>query len=351
MTEANSCGCSDQKIQANWIDGSIETPVGSIPRIKTRLEGKDYLGAISMRWGYNRMNYQIPPGLYAAGNPDASSEVLVTANYKLTFDSLRKELSGLNVWILVLDTKGVNVWCAAGKGTFGTKELINRVIAASLDKVVNHKRLILPQLGAVGVSAHKVTQFTRFRVIYGPVYARDIPEYFKNGLKKSDPMKMVQFKLMDRVILTPVELTNSLVQTLVILALAAGLDILRQRGFSITNLTACLPYLGAILTGTVLFPILLPWLPGRSFALKGAILGMIYALAIWFLAALPVFTGIVYLLTMTPIIAFAALNFTGATTFTSQSGVVKETKISLPFMGVSAAAGLVMMVVVSLLTP
>lgn len=69
------------------------------------------------------MGYTIDPGLYALGNPDESSPVLVTANYKLTFDRLRQSLPKLDAWVLVLDTKGINVWCAAGKGTFGTGEV------------------------------------------------------------------------------------------------------------------------------------------------------------------------------------------------------------------------------------
>lgn len=118
----------------------------------TQLTYKDILGAWKVRWGINRMNYKVEPGLYSVGKPDQNSPVLVSANYKLSFDMLRKELKGIDAWILVLDTKGVNVWCAAGKGTFGTQELLNRIAIVQLAKVVSHKSLILPQLGAPGHS-------------------------------------------------------------------------------------------------------------------------------------------------------------------------------------------------------
>ena len=78
------------------------------------------------------MHYTVEPGLYAVGKPDERSPVLVTANYKLSFDKLRNELTGRNVWILVLDTKGINVWCSAGKGTFGTMELVGRIESTGL---------------------------------------------------------------------------------------------------------------------------------------------------------------------------------------------------------------------------
>ena len=49
--------------------------------------------------------------------------MLVTANYKLSFDSLRFALATIDAWLLVTDTRGINVWCAAGKGTFSASEV------------------------------------------------------------------------------------------------------------------------------------------------------------------------------------------------------------------------------------
>lgn len=79
------------------------------------------------RWGYKRNDHRVEPGLYSLGNPDPESPVFVTANYTLSFDALRASLANINCFILVLDTKGINVWCAAGKRTFGTDELVNRI--------------------------------------------------------------------------------------------------------------------------------------------------------------------------------------------------------------------------------
>ena len=94
------------------------------------------------------MNYRVEPGLYAVGQPDPQSPVLVSANYKLSFDRLRCRLAGLSVWILVIDTNGINVWCAAGKGTFGADEIVRCVESSRLSEVVAHRTLIVPQLGA-----------------------------------------------------------------------------------------------------------------------------------------------------------------------------------------------------------
>ena len=87
---------------------------------------------ILARLGINRNGHKINPGLYSLGNPDKNSPVFTTANYTLSFDALRSALAGVNCYILVLDTKGINVWCAAGKGTFSTDELVSRIGFSSL---------------------------------------------------------------------------------------------------------------------------------------------------------------------------------------------------------------------------
>ena len=125
--------------------------------------------------------------------PMTDSPVLVTANYKMSFDCLREALPGRNAWILVLDTEGINVWCAAGKGTFGTEELLRRIAASGLKEVVKHRDLILPQLGAPGVSAHLVRKQSGFKVHYGPILARDAAAYLDAGLRATAAMRRKTF--------------------------------------------------------------------------------------------------------------------------------------------------------------
>ena len=96
----------------------VQTPAGPVPLIRSDLRWRDHVGRLRARLGINRAQYKVAPGLYGVGTPDDQAPVLVTANYKLSFDSLRKELKSVNAWILVLDTRGINVWCAAGKNLF-----------------------------------------------------------------------------------------------------------------------------------------------------------------------------------------------------------------------------------------
>jgi hypothetical protein len=168
----------------------------------------DYWDHILARWRVNRTRHRVEPGLYSLGNPTPESPVFVTANYTLSFDALRSALKGIDGYILVLDTKGINVWCAAGKGTFGTDELVFRIAATRLHEVVKHRVVILPQLGAPGVAAHEVKKRAHFKVEYGPVRAEDLPEYLKTHAAAPE-MRRVHFTLKDRITLIPVELPPS----------------------------------------------------------------------------------------------------------------------------------------------
>jgi hypothetical protein len=331
----------DEKEPA-WVTGRVVAGMGSVPVISTRLSFQDRLGGFRVRWGIRRMHYRVAPGLYAVGTPDAGSPVLATANYKLTFDSLRTSLKGIHAWILVLDTKGVNVWCAAGKGTFGTDELVRRIILGGLSFVVNHRTIILPQLSAPGVAAHAVKAKSGFKVVYGPVRATDIRRFLEKGLKADPGMRTVSFTLKERLMVTPIELVQSWKITLGallfwLLSWYAG----DNRIFpSITF--GFLPYLAVILTGSVVVPVILPWIPGRSLAFKGWLVG----LAATLLFCLPYWhhplENIAYLLMLPAVSSFLALNFTGATPYTSLSGVRKEMRIALPLLGVSALSGIIL---------
>jgi hypothetical protein len=264
---------------------------------------------------------------------------------------VRRSLAGLDAWVLVLDTKSINVWCAAGKGTFGTDELVKRIGVAKLDALVEHRRLILPQLGAVGVSASDVQKRTGFRVHFGPVEARDIPAYIAAGRKKTKEMSTMRFGLLDRIILTPMEINPAMKKYpwfalgfLLLFGLQPS-GILFASAWQNGMIFVLLGLL-AVFSGAFLTPALLPWVPSRSFAVKGWLLGM--ALTV---LARQVFDPVLLRNTTLLLASYAffpalssyiALQFTGSTTFTGMSGVKKELKLGIPLYGAAAAASLLL---------
>jgi CO dehydrogenase/acetyl-CoA synthase delta subunit len=338
------CGGQKEIAPQSWFTGWLDTPVGRIPRVATRLRWQDQLGAVKVRSSIGRMAYAVEPGLYAVGEPTGESPVLVTANYKLTFDRVRQELCGLDAWILVLDTKGVNVWCAAGKGTFGTDEVIARIIATKLKKLVTHRTLILPQLGAPGVAGHEVKKRSGFNVKYGPIYAADIKAFLAAEMKATPEMRRVHFRLVDRLAVIPVELVLwapwvfGLALLLWFVALLAGGSGLAWRSAALV--------LTAYLAGGFASPILLPLLPGRAFSIKGALVGLATVGGAILLKLLPMdalstkLELAAWVCLVPAISAFMAMNFTGTSTYTSQSGVAKEMKIAVPAQAVAGLIGL-----------
>jgi acetyl-CoA decarbonylase/synthase complex subunit gamma len=331
--------------------GLLNTPVGDIPVVSHLLKCRDYLGHIKVRFDFGRMNFMVKPGLYAVGNPDAGSPVFVSANYKMSFDYLRRELKNINSWILVLDTKGVNVWCAAGKGTFGTKELIDKIEETKLKQLISHRELIVPQLGATGISAHLVKNVIGFKVIYGPVKAKDINDFLQNKKKADADMRKVPFSILDRAILIPVGLTQDqkyLIPALIIFFILSGLD---RSGFLFekvihTGFTTFLPVLAAYISGAVLTPLLLPYIPSRAFALKGFLIlipvFILIHLFSWSFSTLPLMVKISWFLMMSSASSFIAMNFTGGSTFTSLTGVKKEMRYAVPLQIAGFSIGFIL---------
>lgn len=293
----------------------------------------DRLAAWKARWGIGRLGYKIKPGLYSLGEPTAASPVFASANYRLSFDALRRNLKDISAWLLVLDTKGINVWCAAGKGTFGTLELTRSIMETGLEKLVKRKSVILPQLGAPGVSAHRVKAYTGFSVVYGPVRAEDIPEFLRREEKATPEMRKVDFGLWDRLVLAPVQLVifGKYLLPLSILLYLAGFK-------ADAALTAA-----ALFAGGVMLPALLPWLPGRAFSVKSAFAGLAVIAALAPFLALDAYQLCARALIYVPPASFIGLDFTGASTYTSLSGVKKEMRAALPVQSAALLLGLLML--------
>jgi NAD-dependent dihydropyrimidine dehydrogenase PreA subunit len=136
-------------------------------------------------------------GLIRVGHPGRDAPVLVTCNYRLTVRRVLRALRGLDAYLLVAPTKGINVWCAAAGGYFTAHQVISVVRASGIGELVDHRRLILPQLSATGVERKLVEQRTGWSVVFGPVYASDISAYFSNR-KKTEAMRQVRFPLSAR---------------------------------------------------------------------------------------------------------------------------------------------------------
>ncbi|UCH21133.1 MAG: hypothetical protein JSU83_21910 [Deltaproteobacteria bacterium] len=205
-----------------------------------------------------------PVGLQRIGNPGRKSPVLVTCNFYLTVRRLTKALKGIDAWLLVADSGGVNVWCAAGANVFNTRSVVSAAKISGIAEMVNHRRLILPPLGAPGIRAKDVKDQSGWTVHWGPVRARDIPRYLQEKKYRVEEMKRVTYNWQER-------LDTALGALFPFFFLGAI-------GFLIFGRHLLLNYMLVGMVVFLFFYLSCPWLPGKhgltKVILPGIILGV-----------------------------------------------------------------------------
>lgn len=224
------------------------------------------------------------PGVYQLGSPDRSSPLLVTGNFDLTVRRLAAALDGrLDAWVLVVDSGGINVWCAAGGGFLTAEGIIGALHASGLEGALDHHALVLPQLCANGVDGWRIRRATRWGVHWGPVRAVDLPAYLQAGRKKTDAMRWVRFPVRDRF--------EMMAATLGFYALLVLLPVWFFWRAQFWPISAALVALSAF------YALALPWIPGRDGLAKSgplaviAVAGMLAYSWLWAPAAAPVIFG------------------------------------------------------------
>jgi NAD-dependent dihydropyrimidine dehydrogenase PreA subunit len=138
-------------------------------------------------------------GLIKIGSPDRNSPVFLTCNYHLTVQRVKRALESMDAYLLVANSRGINVWCSAAGGHFTNHSVISVLKTSGIEGLVDHKTVVLPQLAATGIEARDIQEKTGWKVVWGPVYARDIPLFFERKLKKTPEMRRVEFPWVQRV--------------------------------------------------------------------------------------------------------------------------------------------------------
>lgn len=220
-------------------------------------------------WGllFRLLPGPVRPGLRRVGNPGPHSPVLVTANFSLTVYRLVRALEGVDAWLLVARSGGVNVWCAAGAGAFDADSVVSAVKTSRVAERVRHRELVLPPLAAPGVRAREVERRTGWRTRWGPVRAEDLPRFLeRDGC--TEPMRRVTFELRERLDAG----LGSFFLFYVLLAPLVALLGLR----TLAVYTVGVPVVGAM------FLAALPWIPGRGWRKT---LGVAFPILLAWLAA------------------------------------------------------------------
>lgn len=141
-------------------------------------------------------------GLAKLGNPNADSPVFLTCNYHLTVARVKRALRGIDGYLLIANSHGHNVWCGSTGGHLNNHHVISVLKTSGIEELVNHKNLIVPQLAATGIETTVIHKKTGWRILWGPVYARDIAAFLRNKLQKTEEMRKVKFDFVQRIEMT-----------------------------------------------------------------------------------------------------------------------------------------------------
>lgn len=185
---------------------------------------KEFFSIVIAGIAFPGLNFHVKPGLYPIGNPTEESPILITANYFITYKRVLASLKqqSLKVWLLVIDTGGVNVWCSAAGGNFTAEKILSHAQEVDLSESVSHKNIIAPQLSAAGVD-HTILTKAGWKIMFGPVDINDLGEYLSNNFQKTPKTTHISFPLRKRLENT---LSHNSFITLILLPLILFIDIL-----------------------------------------------------------------------------------------------------------------------------
>jgi len=210
-----------------------------------------------------------PTRVVRVGSPGRDAPVLLTGNFTLTVRRVRRALEGVDAWLLVADSKGINVWCGAAGGHFPHHDVISALRTSGIDGLVDHRRLVLPQLAATGVERRPIEEATGWSTGWGPARIEDLPAMLARKGTVHGRERRMRFPLWERLDMAamwslPMILIGAPVFG-VIGGWPVGLATAALMGLTVPTIFAALPRLRV--TGGI------RWLTYAVFAMVGATVG------------------------------------------------------------------------------
>ncbi|MER9680387.1 DUF2817 domain-containing protein [Mesorhizobium sp. M0184] len=147
---------------------------------------------------FRHFNFPCELGLRTVGRPDELSPVFLSGNYTLTVHRLLKRLARFDCYLIVANSKGSNVWCAAGMNEFNEFDIIDAINVSGIKDKVLGRRIIAPPYAAPGVDVREVHRQTGFKLAWGPTHFDDLPAYIEANYRRNQRMTEAQFGLSDR---------------------------------------------------------------------------------------------------------------------------------------------------------
>ena len=125
---------------------------------------------------------QMDPGLYAIGEPNQRSPLLVTSNFSLTYFivSTEAEATGMACHLAVVDAEGLSVLTAWSAGKFSGDRVARALRDMKATERVSHRTVIIP--GYVPVISGELEDALGggWRVLVGPPEVSDIAAFLRD---------------------------------------------------------------------------------------------------------------------------------------------------------------------------
>ncbi|MCJ7711339.1 MAG: acetyl-CoA decarbonylase/synthase complex subunit gamma, partial [Chloroflexi bacterium] len=129
---------------------------------------------------------QIEPGVRAIGKPDASSPVLITTNFSLTYFTVEAdvEASRTAAWALIVDTEGQSVLTAWAADKFTAETIAKALAASDLADRVDHRKAVLP--GGVATLSGKLEELSGWEILVGPRESAGMTMFMRNRWRQAE---------------------------------------------------------------------------------------------------------------------------------------------------------------------
>jgi len=132
-----------------------------------------------------RIPMSVEEKIYAVGNADENSPVLLTGNWALTYFIVSSETEGSKVptWLAVKHTEGLGVLTAWAAGKFSGDNIGPFIKKSGLADKIKHRRLVIP--GRVArIKGELEESLPDWEIIVGPREASEIPAYLPKLVEK-----------------------------------------------------------------------------------------------------------------------------------------------------------------------
>ncbi len=292
--------------------------VPTLQPLPLNLGPSDYIKAfISWVFLFFRV-FSVRPGFYFMGQRNENAPLLVTGNNFLTVFLLVRRIANRSIRLLIIDTNGINVWCAAVGDRFSAAEIIDKAMHFGLLKKGQKIEMILPKLCLSGVRLSDL-HMAGIKPIIGPLYAREVPEYLDRGEFEDRVDDRILFGFQSR--------------GFTALPTAFQFFYYFLGGYVVTLGILSSAIIGVAAVLGFFYPLLFPFLPGKQFAVKGISLGFIasiFPVGFFSVGGFNLQLLLFWNLFIFATSIYIALNYTGNSPVSNYSRVREETIRFLP---------------------